>query len=135
MSPDKQVNVFHKLDTHTNFFEVAKKEIQGNNNPATMNSTFFNHCNKQKLLPLPVFKCIENNCFKFANKKLGLGYVQGLGHLIVENTDPSLHVLQLELNDCNMKDEEFATILESICSSKVYMPSLQTVKYSNNEMS
>ena len=75
-------------------------------------------------MPLPVFKCIENNVFKYTNKKLGNGYARGLGQLIRENANPSMHVLQLELDDCNMKDDEFATILLSISSSKVFMPSI-----------
>jgi hypothetical protein len=38
--------------------------------------------------------------------------------MIEENIDPFMHILSLHLDDCNMKDEEFAVILRAISNTK-----------------
>lgn len=54
--------------------------------------------------------------------------------MIINNQESSNHLLQIHLDDCNMKDAELHVILEAVMKTKHFHPSLQSLIYSNNEM-
>ena len=59
----------------------------------------------------PVYKSIKNNCLVLNNEKV---YCEALSKMIVNNEDPSKHILELSINSCSLKDNEFAIILQAI---------------------
>jgi Ran GTPase-activating protein (RanGAP) involved in mRNA processing and transport len=50
------------------------------------------------------------------------------------NKKANLHILELHLSDCCLKDEEFSIILGSLNNSIYITPSLQHLIYKNNEI-
>lgn len=135
--PDETVyrqNVLNQIEAHEKFYRKAKHEIAGNNQPPTQESQFYVSCQSQRLLAVPIFKCLENNAMNFHGQPLNLGYCKAFAKMIQNNVEEQNHLLSIHLDDCSMKDEEFAVILDAILHTKNFYPSIQSVKYSNNEM-
>ena len=83
---------------------------------------------------MPIFKCLNDNALHYHSKKLPSGYIEPICEMIESNEDPHSHILSLWLDDCNMKDEDFANLLKSILNTNFFWPSLQSIFYSNNEL-
>ena len=115
------------------FYSQAKSDIIGYHRQPNQESQFFLECKSRGLLPQPLFKCINNNALKFQGKILSRGYSMALSKFIENNTRADMHILQLHLDDCSMKDQEFNNILQGVLKSR-YGVSLQNITYSNNEM-
>ena len=69
----------------------------------------------------------------YQGKIMSLGYAQALAKFIQNNRKAEHHILKIHLDDCSMKDQMFAAILEGVKKSK-FGQSLQNITYSNNEM-
>lgn len=91
-------------------------------------------CKARNLLPMPIFKCLNNNALHFHNKKLAAGYIEPLCEMIVSNQDYHSHVLSVWLDECNMSDGMLAQLLRAILNTHHFWPSLQSLFYSNNQM-
>lgn len=50
----------------------------------------------------------------FHGQPLNIGYCKAFAQMIKNNVEACDHLLSIHLDDCSMKDEEFATILDSI---------------------
>lgn len=122
------------IEAHEKFYNKAKQEVTGNNQPPTQESLFFQNLQKQHLLAFPIFKCLNNNAMNFHCKALSLGYCKAIATMIEQNPEAQNHLLSIHLDDCSMKDPEFELILDAVLSTKHFYPSLQSLKYSNNEM-
>ena len=104
------------------------------NKPPTLESEFYLECKKKGLLPKPLFKCITNNRMLLQGKRVGTGYASALAKLISHNDDPLRHVLYLQLDDCNLGDNDFSLILEALQNTQHFEPTIQSIAYSNNEL-
>jgi len=73
----------------------------------------------------------------YHGKSLGLGFITALANSYINPPlyssvipglylpqNPNNHLLKIQLDDCNMKDSEFAVILEAVQNTKHYYPSL-----------
>ena len=88
-------SLYHDIEARDKFYASAKHEIQGNHLPETQESRFYEGCRQRGLLPLPVFKCINENTMSLQGKRapLGLGYAKAMATMIVNNQEPSNHLL------------------------------------------
>lgn len=82
-------------------------------------------------MPQPIFKYVANNTLKYQGKTMGLGYAQALSKFIKNNKQIENLILRMHLDDCCMKDQELATILDGVRRSSLGV-SLQNFTYSNN---
>mmetsp|Transcript_40902 Transcript_40902/g.62317 ORF Transcript_40902/g.62317 Transcript_40902/m.62317 type:complete len:98 (+) Transcript_40902:56-349(+) len=96
----------------------------GNHKPATQDSEFFTACQQKKILPMPLFKCIQNNRLRIQSQYFGAGFAECLYELLANNEEASKHVLYLTLDDCKLQDRDFSLLLEGILQSKTFVSSL-----------
>ena len=126
-------NIFQEMDSNEQFYNQAKREIAGFNREPTQDSKFYKTCKASNVLPRPLFTCIKDNELSHQGKRIGMPYAVALGEYIRLNKRQDHHILKLHLDDCSMKDEEFAVILKNIRECEMGV-SLQNLAYSNNEI-
>ena len=81
-------------------------------------------------MPRPLFNVIKDNELLLLGQSSGV-YASAIGNFIRSNTRPENHLLKLHLDDCNINDEQFSTIILAIKEAKMGL-SLQSLTYSNN---
>ena len=68
------------------------------------------------------------------NNRLSQEHIGPLAKFIMNNDDPSRHILRMSLDGCGLRDEDFEIILEGIYKSEHFEPSVQILEYKNNQM-
>ena len=100
-----------------NFYKQAKmgKILDDNNKEATMNQAYFDRCQQLMEKPLPTFAKFNQNCLFLSEFRISDNMAEALkSYLIFTKNDPSRIVKKLYIDDCGMRDHQFAEILKGI---------------------
>ena len=84
-------SLYHDIEARDKFYSQAKTEIKGKRQPKTQEAVqlreFYKICQAHRLLPLPIFKCINDNIMSYHGKQFGLGYAKAMANMIVNNRE------------------------------------------------
>mmetsp|Transcript_21437 Transcript_21437/g.33122 ORF Transcript_21437/g.33122 Transcript_21437/m.33122 type:complete len:127 (+) Transcript_21437:2000-2380(+) len=111
---EKRKQIFKDMEAREQFYQQAKQEVQGFNRQTNTDSIFYHECNSRTLLPKPIFTCINENTLIYQGKIMSLGYAKALSKFITAETSFENQIMKIHLDDCAMKDPEFAVLLDSV---------------------
>ena len=65
-------SLYNDIEMRDKFYSQAKTEIKGNRQPKTQEAVqlreFYKICQEHRLLPVPIFKCINDNIMSYHGK-------------------------------------------------------------------
>ena len=124
--------IFTEADQKMNFYKQAKmgKILDSNNQEATMNQEYFDRCQKLMEKPLPAFAKFNQNCLFLSEFRISDNMAEALkSYLEFTKGNPAREVKKLYIDDCGMRDHQFAEILRGIAKQGT----IKQLIYSNNE--